>query len=196
MALKSRDYTISVLKDFSRLDEVYRLTHDTFVMSGEILPQDNGMIATCPHLDKHPNSIILIAEQKDKIIGTITATIDSEIGLNIENWFEKEVNEYRKILSYNLGSSWRLATDPSFRGSRRLVINLIGRAFNLLIEYGCDICLCALMSKHIKTYQRLMDAEVITTKSVSFDNDIPMELNLVQINLQEGWNKFKRLNVS
>ncbi|NOR68376.1 MAG: hypothetical protein GQ532_01550 [Methylomarinum sp.] len=188
-----KDYTVSVLSDYSRLDEIYRLTHDAFVLSGEILPQGDGMINTCPHLDNHPNTIIVIAELKGEIIGTITATVDSSVGLNIENWFKNEVDEYRRADSYNLGSSWRLATISSFRGSRMLIVDLISKAFELLIEAGCTICLCALMNKHIRSYQRLMDAKIVLTKNVEFNQGIPMELNLMEIDLGEGWSMFKQL---
>ena len=96
-----KNYNISVLKDYSRLDEVYKLTHDTFVLSGEISPQANGKITTSPHLDTHPDTSILIAEQEGEIIGTITVTIDSGEGLNMEKWFKKEWLEYRKIIYVN-----------------------------------------------------------------------------------------------
>jgi hypothetical protein len=191
--VKNKNYSISILEDYSRLDEVYKITHDTFVKSGDISPQDNGRITTCPHLDHHPNTTILIAEQEGEIIGTITITVDSGHGLNMEKWFKEELTDYRQIYSSKLGSTWRLATDPSFRGKTRLIIDLISMAFKLLLEADCDLCLCALMNKHKKTYQRLMDAKVVVTKNVPFDKDIPMELNLMKIHLETGWDKFKQL---
>ncbi len=192
-----KGYTVSILNDYSRLDEIYRLTHDTFVLSGEIVPQDNSMISTCPHLDSHSNTIVVIAEQEGKIIGTITATIDSEMGLNMDKWFDKEIAEHRTSDSDKLGAAWRLATAPAFRGSRRLIIDLITTAIECLIESGCTLCFFALMSKHTRFYRRLMDAQIIRTKDVSFDEAIPMELNLMKINLGNHWkrNKFTRLKI-
>ena len=67
--MNNRDYTISVLEDYSRLDEVYRLTHDTLAESGNIKQTIDGKIATCPHLDEIPETTILIAEYQGKIIG-------------------------------------------------------------------------------------------------------------------------------
>lgn len=192
-----KNYRISVLEDYSRLDEVYKLTHDTLVLSGEISPHDNGKITTSPHLDHHPNTTILIAEQEGKIIGTITVTIDSDQGLNMEKWFSEELAVYRKTDSCRLGSSWRLATSPSYRGKTRLIIDLYSKACKLLIEAGCELCLCALMNKHKKTYQRLMDAKIIVTKTIEpFDKDIPMEISLMKINIELGLDRFKQLHVA
>ena len=41
-----------------------------------------------------------------------------------------------------------------------------------------------------------MDAKVVLTKDVVFNQVNPMEVNLVEIDLGEGWNKFKRLTTS
>jgi len=192
-----KNYNISVLKDYSRLDEVYKLTHDTFVISGEISPQASGKITTSPHLDTHPDTSILIAEQEGKIIGTITVTIDSGEGLNMEKWFKKELLEYREKHSSKLGSTWRLATDPSYRGKTRLIIDLISMAFKLSIEAGCEQSLCALMNRHKKTYQRLVDAKILVTKMVApLDKGVMKELNLLSVNLDVGWGKFKHLQTS
>ena len=195
--MSDKKYSISVLEDYSRLDEVYKLTHDTLVLSGEISPQDNGKIATSPHLDHHPDTTILIAEQEGKIIGTITVTLDGDQGLNMEKWFEEELAFYRNTYSCRLGSSWRLATDPSYRGKTRLIIDLYSKACKLLIEAGCGLCLCALMNRHTKTYQRLMDAKVVTTKTIKpFSKDIPMEISLMKINIELGLDRFKQLQVA
>lgn len=189
----NKNYIISILKDYSRLEEVYRLTHDTFVESGEIPPQKDGVVVTSKHLDHDSNTIILIAESHGKIIGTISATIDSENGLNVDNWFNKEVNIFRTMGIGKLGSSWRLATVPSYRGRRELIIDLINKAFDVLIDEGCEVCLCALMNKHVKHYQKLMDAKVVTVKRVMFGKDIEMELNLMLIGLHQGRSKFRRI---
>lgn len=195
--LKNKEYTISVLEDYSRLDEVYTLTHDTLVLSGEITPQDSGKISTCPHLDNHPNTTILIAEQEGEIIGTITVTIDSEQGLNMESWFQQELVAYRELYSCKLASCWRLATSPSCRNKTRLIVDLYAKACKLLLEAGCEMCLCALMNRHKSTYQRLMDANVIVTKSIEpFHKDIPMEINLMKINLEMGLGKFKKVQLN
>ena len=171
------------------------MIHDVWVESGEVSVQDDGMVNSCPHLDSNSNTFIVIAELEDKIIGTITATVDSKVGLNVDHWFKNDVDKYRILRKHQLGSSWRLATISSFRGQRKLIIDLIAKAFGILIEAGCDICLCALLNKHVKTYQRLIDAEIVLTKNIIFtpQEEQHMETNLVEINLNQGWNKFKRL---
>jgi len=191
--LKNRNYTISILNDYSRLDEIYRLTHDTFVLSGEISPKADGVIITCPHLDRHPSTIIFIAELKEKIIGTCTVTIDSEQGLNIESWFDQEIKKYRADSKNKLSSCWRLATIPSYRGSRLLIMDLIEAAFNQSINAGSNIGFFALMNKNIKTYQQIINGKIVATKYVMFDKEISMKLNLMEVNLEEGWKKFQQL---
>ena len=189
--MNNRDYTISVLEDYSRLDEVYRLTHDTLAESGNIKQTIDGKIATCPHLDKIPETTILIAEYQGKIVGTISVTVDSSQGLHTDNWFKPETDEIRSTISGNLASSWRIATDPNYRGSRLLVISLIKGAFNIVLEKECKACLFTFLNKHVRIYQRIINAEVVKTRSVTLADNIKTDLTMMKMDVNSGWERFK-----
>ncbi len=50
------DYVIGVLTDYERLDEIYRLTHDSLVDMKYIAPRSDGRVIASPHLDKIPET--------------------------------------------------------------------------------------------------------------------------------------------
>jgi hypothetical protein len=53
------------------------------------------------------------------------------------------------------------------------------------------------MNRHKKTYQRLVDAKILVTKMVApLDKGVMKELNLLSVNLDIGWDKFKHLQAS
>ncbi|WP_305907230.1 hypothetical protein Q9L42_017035 [Methylomarinum sp. Ch1-1] len=192
--MKNKDYTISVLEDYSRLDEIYRLTHDTLAESGSIKRSENGRLRTCPHLDKIPETTILIAEKDNRIIGTITFTLDGPNGVHTDSWFNIETEEVRRKTNGIIGSSWRVATEKDYRNSRILVLDLMKNAFKVGLENNCTVCLFTFLNKHIRIYQRIMAAEVLAKKSVSIDGNIQTELNFMKIDVKNGWNRFKQVH--
>ncbi len=191
--MNKKNYTISVLEDYSRLDEIYRLAHDTFVDSNIIDPNEDGKFITCPHLDTISNTIILIAEQDNKIIGTISVTMDGPSGLHTDKWFKKETDEIRKNVAGNLASSWRIATLLNYRGSRLLVLDLILRSFEVVLENECDVCLFTFLNKHIRVYQRIIKAEIIKKMPVVLAGDVLTDLNLMKMDVRDGWHTFSQL---
>ena len=89
------DYIIKRLSDYSRLNEVYRLYHDSLVNAGYIKPQANGEVMLSPHLDCTPQTTIVIAEKNEQIIGTISITLDSSDGLPSDHYFKEEIDKLR-----------------------------------------------------------------------------------------------------
>ncbi|MCK5120649.1 MAG: hypothetical protein KAQ91_01630 [Methylococcales bacterium] len=191
--MNNRDYTISVLEDYSRLDEVYRLTHDSLVNAGEIEPKEDGRFITCPNLDMIPETTILIAEQNCKIIGSISFTLDGPNGVHTDNWFKDETDEIRNSNVGVLGSSWRVATTAEFRGNRRFVLDLMKNAFQIGIENNCDVCLFTFLDKHVDVYQRIMRADIVKKKVVLIDGKREADVNMMKIDVEEGWGTFKKL---
>lgn len=164
--------------------------HDTAVESGLIKPTIDGKFGSCPHLDKIPETTILIAEHQGKIVGTISATVDNTHGLHADMLFKSETDEIRSTISGNLASSWRIATDPKYRGSRLLVLNLIKETFKIGMEKEVEVCLFAFQTKHVRIYQRIINAEVVKTRAVAVDNKIKTGVTLMKMDVNKGWERF------
>lgn len=164
------NYKISILSDYKRLDDVLRLTHDSLVEIGAIVPKPTGMFNFFPHLDRIENTTVLIAENNGKIIGTNSFTIDGKHGLHTDILFKNETNYFRESSQIPIASSWRIATHNAYRNKRRLIIDLIETTRRLLVEAKIDTCLCTFQEKHENVYKRLLKAKTIAKKKGTADN--------------------------
>ena len=92
-----KNYVINILSDYSRLDEIYRLTHDSLVDAGAITPKRDGKVKTSPHLDRIPETDAVITEQNGQIVATISITADNSLGLPIDNYFKRKLMPSEQI---------------------------------------------------------------------------------------------------
>ncbi len=187
------DYIINRLTDISRMDEVYRLTHDSLVAVGDILPRADGKIISYPHLDTIPQTTIIIAEKNQHIVGTVSLTLDGSQGLYTDVYFKAETDHVRAHFNGNLCATWRIATTQEYRYNRRLVLELIKETFRTAQEKGYDLCLFVFNQKHVKVYQRIIGATVLASKTASVDNNVKLPLVLMQMEVSSGWERFKNI---
>ena len=174
----NNNYKIQKLLDFGRLDEIGKLVHNTLVESGHISSQSNQHIDLYPHLNKIPETTILIAELNGNIIGTNSITLDNSFGLHTDYFFNEETNFIRAHESKILGSSWRIATYHKYRKNIRLFLDLIQNTYFVAKEKHIETCLFVFDKKHEEFYKKLLDAETVTEKTCNIDSriDIPMVL--------------------
>ncbi len=192
--LENQNYTISIMDNCSKLDEVYRLTHDTLTEAGDIPPQKEGKIVSFPEIDRIPQTTIIIAEQNDRIVGTISFTLDSENGLHVSKWFKKETEQLRKITSGRLGAFWRIATQNNYRKSRALVLDLMDCAFTVARNEKCDFGLLVSTYRHIRLYQRFIGAQILAQRKSSLDKNFQIDTAMMIFNIEEGWKTFNEKN--
>jgi hypothetical protein len=190
--MSTQNYTIHKLTDYSRLDEIHRLTHDTLVEAGDITPRPDGKINLYPHLDRSGQTTILVAEQSGMIIGTISMSLDGPDGLHTDSLFNDETDRIRREVPHGLAASWRIATSRQYRSNRGLVLDLIKHTFLARFELHAQVCLFVFNERHVTIYQRLLDAEIVAQRPASLDGEIFVNTALMRINLNESAENFKR----
>lgn len=187
-----KDYTIKTLDDYSRLEEIYRLTHDNLVKVGDIEPQTDGKVISFPHLDRIEQTRIVIAEKDGEIVGTVSLTVDGPDGLNTDHYFKEETDVIRQASNGKICSTWRMATAPEYRGSARLVRELIFESFRAAMDNSCCLCLFVFNERHVKIYQRIIKAEVIARRAESVDGKTQLPMAMMQMDMDQGWDKFNQ----
>lgn len=190
--MENKKYKISVLSDFSRLDEIYRLTHETLVEAGDIQPGEMGKIVSFPEIDVAPETSIIIAERDNVIIGTISFTIDGPNGLHISQWFREETNTIRNASNGPIGAFWRIATERKCRGKRALVLDLMTYAFKEAIRKKCDYALLICTHRHFSFYQNFIGAEIVARRESSIQEGCKVDTAMMKMNVLEGWGKFNK----
>jgi len=186
-----KDYVVSVLSDYSRLDEIYHLTHDSLVDAEYITPQFDGKVQTSPHLDHISETSIVITEQNGQIIATISATIDNPHGLPTDNHFKEETEVIRASSNGGVGVIWRIASRKEYRRNTHLILDTMYRGLQVMYRSSCCVCLFVLAEKHVRFYERFFDAKIVSRKTTTVDHKIEIPMVLMQADVQRGFNAFK-----
>jgi hypothetical protein len=185
-----QDYTVKVLTDYTRLDEIYRLTHDSLVEAAYISPQQDGRVIMSPHLDQIPETSIIATEKDGRIIATMSVTLDNSHGFPTDSYFEEETAAICAMPGESVGVIWRIATEKQQRGNSRLVLDTMFRGLQVMVESSCSLVLFTLAEKHIRVYQRLFEAKIIARKITTIDKSVEIPMVLMQAGVQRGWNVF------
>ncbi len=180
------DYEIYKLNNFNRLSEIGKLVYDTLVESGHISSQYNNSVDLYPHLNKIPETTILIAELKGKIIGTNSMTIDSPNGLHTDKFFKEETDFIRKTENKILGSSWRIATKREYRRNIRLFLDIVQNTFFAAKEMNIETCLFVFDKKHEEFYKKLLDAETLAEKICNIEPEIEIPMVLMRTDTENS----------
>lgn len=186
------DYAIKKLEDYSRLKDIYRLTHDSLIERKYIEPQPDGQFNPWPHLDRSKQTTIFTVEDEEsgRIIGTNSLSIDGPDGLNTDSLFKEETDRIRERSSSILGSSWRMATVPEYRSNRNLVISLIRETINTALDNKVETCLFVFQQRHVSVYKRLIGAEVVARKQTVLHGDKTVDMSLMEVNAPKIREKF------
>jgi hypothetical protein len=186
-----KDYVVSVLSDYSRLNEIYHLTHDSLVDAEYITPQVDGQVLTSPHLDRISETSIVTTEQNGQIIATISITIDNPHGLPTDNYFKEEAAAIRASSSESVGVIWRIASRKECRRNSRLIMDTVYRGAQIMHESSCRIWLFVIAEKHVRFYKRFFDAKIVSRKITTVDHKVEIPMFLMQADVERAWNTFK-----
>ncbi len=89
-----RDYRIRPAQDLRTRKAAFELVHDLYVEKGFTEPHDGGMWLSVANL--HPDTVTLVVERGDEIVGTLTAVFDSELGLPADLLYRNHVGSLRQ----------------------------------------------------------------------------------------------------
>ena len=146
--------------------QVYKLTHDMYVVEGYIKPQPSGILQHYKHLDYIPETTVLVIDDNGNIIGTNSLTFDGPNKLHVDEDFPEEVEKVRqecKITGKNLVASWRIITHLQTRNSLHIIIELINATMEIGIKNHAHVWLFSFNPKHERIYKRLLDLTTIAT---------------------------------
>lgn len=187
-----KDYVVSVLSDYSRLEEIYRLTHDSLVDAEYISPQIDGKVLTSPHLDRISETSIVTTEVNGQIVATISITVDNPHGLPTDNYFKEEVAAIRENSNDAVGVIWRIASRKEYRIGYRLILDTVYRGTQIMYGSSCRIWLFVIAEKHVGFYKRFFDAKIVSRKVTTVDHKIEIPMVLMQADVERAWNTFKK----
>ncbi len=174
------DYSISILSEFHKLEEIHELCHDAYVESGLIFKRQDSKLNLFPHLNTIENTKTLIAVKDNKIIGTNSITSDGIFGLHSDMHFKEETDFFRLNTKGILGSSWRIATNKIYRNNIRLLLDLVQNTVKLAVEMNIQTCLYVFAKKHEDFYKKLIGAETISQKRSNLEPGLNVDLVLMK----------------
>jgi hypothetical protein len=66
------------------------------------------------------------------------------------------------------------------------------KGFRGIYATDCSLCLAILAKKHEKVCRRLVQAELISKKTASVDQEIEIPMVLMKMDVKGGWNRFQK----
>lgn len=138
------------------LDQVYRMTHDAYVEMGFIDPRPDGRLVHYPHLDALLETIVLVATEGGRIVGTNSLTFDGPAGLHVDEDFKAEADLVRAT-GRKLASSYRINTLLECRQRSDIVKALIRETVRVALANGIETCLFIFHKRHERIYRKLLN---------------------------------------
>lgn len=164
---READFIIRKCSGIRELDDVYRLAHDCYLERKYCDPQPDGRLIQYPHLDNIPETTVLVAYSRPGLIGTVSITVDSKRGFNVEEDFPDEV-ESARAEGITLASSWRLASRNDNRHEKKVVMKLLEHNFKYIFNVlKADALMSTFNPRHERIYQRLFKFRTIARSNTS-----------------------------
>ncbi len=154
---------VRAIRGTGELDLVYRLTHDSYVERGYVKPLCDGRLVHYPHLDRIPETTILVAEVNEAIVGTVSLTLDSDAGLHVDDDFKAECDRIRGE-GRRLAASWRIATRKECRNQLKVVMELIRQIVHEFVIQEIETCVFTFNPRHERIYKRLLNMETVAVR--------------------------------
>lgn len=155
---------IRQVRSKQELEEVYKILYTAFFESGYIKANRDKKLVRYPKYLNKPDSIVFVAIDSDgKIVGTCSTTLDSDIGLPIEEHYPKEFNEAR-AKGKKLCVTWALATSKKYKRDHSLVYALLQAQVCTYMKYDVDICFAQINPKHSSIHRKILGARVVETE--------------------------------
>lgn len=154
---------IGVARTPEEMDAVYRMTHDAYVEMGFIRPHPGGKLIHYPHLDRIPETTVLLARLDGSIVGTNSLTLDGPAGLHVDEDFKTEADRIRAE-GRALAASYRINTCPEVRQRNAIVMGLIRETVRIALARGVETCLFIFHKRHERIYQRLLNMKTVAER--------------------------------
>ena len=145
------------------MEEVYRLTHDSYVSKSYAENQPNGLLLHYPEFDVIPETTVLGTWHNEKMIGTVSLTISGPFGFTLDRDFREDIEKIKNE-GRTVAVIWRLVVREDNRSSRAVLIGLISSITRLALNLGVNTCFFEVNPKHERVYQRLLNMTTVSRK--------------------------------
>jgi len=147
---------ISLAKDASDMEHVYRLVHDAYLEKGYCEPIENQRLTYFEQLDNIPETSIFLVRIDDEIIGTLSLTEQNPLGEPVDEVFQAD---YKNVLLENRKTAviWRLAIEKRYREMPFIVTELIKAVIWTCFERGIQTTISTINQRQERLYQRIFN---------------------------------------
>ena len=121
---------------------VHELTYMAYRAKGLCQADPSERLQHYPHLDYIAETTVLMAMAGDKLVGTVSITLDGPEGLHVDEDFPEVMVRWRPG-GLRLAAAWRIVTDPAYRGDRRIITGLMRAGFVEAIARGAGLLFCS-----------------------------------------------------
>lgn len=138
------------------LDAVYKLTYETYLRRGLCQPNPDGRLIHNLKFDASPYTHVFVAKQNGKVQATLSITL----GYQPEDAYNYEVfKEDLATEPLNEGpffSGWRLAVNQEGPSSRFLILQLILKGMQMMLQKGATFGYMSFREEHLQFYKRIL----------------------------------------
>lgn len=131
-----------------------------------------GRVTLYPQFDMSPQTVVLVAERNDRVIGTVSIVMDGTLGLPVDRHFPCETHRLRRG-GKPLAAVYRLATDPDLTAGDRayLALDLLAWAVATGFETQRSEAVVSTVPAHLEpVYRRIAGADVVArAENLVFD---------------------------
>lgn len=134
---------VNVATSQEELEKAYLLLHDCYVGMKLMAPDSSGL--RCNFFSFLPYTTTVVAKIGDAVVGTVSLTIDSHVGLPSDKDFKFE-NDQLRLTGHGLVEVSSLAIDPQFRNKAHVVsLYLMKYLQHYTTHYmGCTTVTCVI----------------------------------------------------
>ncbi len=155
------NFLLRPIKNQRELEQVYRLTYECYLQQGYCSKSDTNMLVHYPQLDTIPSTNIFVVEDNQgNLIGTISTTLDNQLGLHVDIDFHSETELVRHE-GKALASSWRIAIDQSYRSQSQVARLLIDGTVAYWHFANIQTCLMTFNPCHERFYERYINCKIL-----------------------------------
>jgi len=173
----------------NELDLVYKLTYEEYLRQGYIIENPNKSLSLYPHLDNILETTVIGCFDHNKLLGTISWTLDGPNKLHTDIDFPKETEKVRQE-GRILAASWRIITDHNYRHKISVVSSLILATIEEMMIGNVQTALFTFNPKHERVYRRILNMKTLARHDGTIhgmDNAPAVLMRLDIENLHPKW---------
>lgn len=163
--------------DHHRMPSIWQLVAGNYAAMGDVKPEDAMAAAHDGVFDRHSHTrVVQIKHESGRLAGTFSVTLDSDDGMPITRHFHNDLTFLRR--KYRLVNGWRFSMSPLYQSAA-----LRQRTFALFKHFAhcndADAFVIYFNERLTGYYNRQFNGRVIAQKSISFDGQKQLPVNLM-----------------